>query len=307
MDVYAANGMAGTWTLVVDFNDTAIASPSTGNEVSQHYTGRVELNSLVSASAPTLPDSASTVESGTLTVPVTLTNHGSSPEDFFLDPRLNSSTTYTLAGNGNTSDVPVPLPAGEGGPAWLVPTETSSLAASATSTIPMTFDLGEFGDGADPDIASFTPGSTGGSTTPSLSISASAGSLSPGLWAGAQAPAATAGFVNPDPTTGTASFTVNATTQAFDLGALPSQGDFWYGEVNLSSPPTLPTFNPLFTIKPGQSRVIDLTITPSQDGAAGTVVQGTVYVDVLAAFNQVQLGGITASDVIGIPYEYTVG
>jgi hypothetical protein len=307
MDAYAANAMAGTWTLVVDFNDTAIASPSTGNEVSQHYSGRIQLSSLVSASATTLPDNTSTVESGPITVPVTLTNHGSSPEDFFLDPRLNSSTTYSLAGNGATSDVPVPLPAGAGGPAWLVPTETSSLAASATSTIPMTFDLGQFGDGADPDVASFTPGSTGGSTTPSLSISASAGSLSPGLWSGAQAPPATAGFVNPDPTTGTASFTVNATTRAFDLGALPDQGDFWYGQVNLTSPPTLPTFNPLFTIKPGQSRVINLTITPSQNGSAGTVVQGTVYVDVLAAFNQVQLGGITASDVIGIPYEYTIG
>ena len=53
--------------------------------------------------------------------------------------------------------------------------------------------------------------------------------------------------------------------------------------------------------------MINLTITPSQDGTAGTVVSGTLYVDVFAAFNEVQLGGLTASDVLSIPYEYTIG
>jgi Subtilase family/Peptidase inhibitor I9 len=307
MDVYAANAIPGTWTLVVDFNDPALATPSTGNETSQHYTGQIKLSSLVSATASTLPDSASTTLSGSVTVPVTITNHGSSPEDFFLDPRLDGSTTYPLNGNGATSDVPVPLPVGTPGPAWLVPTETSELGASAVSTVPMTFDLGEFGDGADPDIASYTPGSTAGSTTPSLTVAAGSGSLSPGLWAGAQAPPATNGFVTPDATTGTATFTVNAATQTFDLGALPSQGDFWYGQVGFSSPPTLPDFNPTFTIAPGQSRVVDLVITPSQDGSAGTTVSGTLYVDVFAAFNEIQLGGLTGSDVLSIPYEYKIG
>jgi hypothetical protein len=292
----------------VDFNDPVTATPSTGNETSQRYTGQIQLKSLVSASASTLPDSASTTLSSPVTVPVTITNHGSSMEDFFLDPRLNSTTTYPLIGQ-NTSDAPVPLPAGSGAPNWLVPTETSALDATATSTVPMTFDLGEFGDGADPDLASFTPGSTTTKTTPSVQVTAGTGSLSPGLWAGAQAPPATDGFVTPDTTTGTANFTLNATTQTFDLGALPSQGDFWYGQVGFSSPPTLPAFNQTFSIAPGQSKVIDLTITPSQDGSAGTVVSGTLYVDVFAAFNEILESGVpsTASDVLGIPYEYTIG
>ena len=309
MDAYAANAIPGTWTLVVDFNDPAVATPSTGNETSQRYTGQIQLKSLVSASASTLPDSASTTESAPVTVPVTITNHGSAPENLFLDPRLNSTTTYPLLdGSGSaTTAVQVPLTPGSAAPAWLVPTETSELDATATSTIPMTFDLGEFADGADPDLASFAPGSTAGSTTPSVTVSAGAGSLSPGLWAGAQAPPATDGFVTPDTTTGTATFALNATTQAFDLGALPDQGDFWYGEVGFSSPPTLPAFNPTFTIAPGQSKVINLTITPSQDGTAGTVVSGTLYVDVFAAFNEIQFGGLTASDVLSIPYEYKVG
>ncbi len=302
MDVYAANAIPGTWTLVVDFNDPAFATPSTGNENSQRYTGRIQLSSLVSASAPGLPDSASTTESSAVTVPVTITNHGSSAENFFLDPRLDSSSTYPLLGDGATSDVPVPLPVGSEGPAWLVPTETTSLAASAVSTIPMTFDLGEFADGADPDVASFTPGSSGGSTTPSLTVTASAGSLSPGEWSGAQAPAATDGFTNPDTTSGTATFTVNATTQTFDQGASSNVGDFWLETVSSSA-----TFDPLFTIEPGHSATIDLTITPSADGSAGTVVHGTLYVDVFAAWNEIQEDGLTGSDVIAIPYEYTIG
>ncbi len=302
MDVYAANAIAGRWTLIVDFNDPAFATPSTGNEVAQHYTGRIQLGSLVSASAPTLPHSASTTESGTITVPVKITNHGKSAENFFLDPRLNSSTVYPLVGMNNTN-VPVPLPAGSGGPEWLVPTGTTELAASAVSTVPMTFDLGEFGDGADPDVASFTPGSTSGSTTPSLTVTSGAGSsLSPGLWAGAQAPPATNGFVNPITTSGTASITVNATTRTFDPGASSDEGDFWQSTIMSSI-----AFNPLFTIKPGQTRTINVTITPSAEGTAGTVVNGTLYVDVFAAFNEIQLGGLTGSDVIGIPYAYTVG
>jgi hypothetical protein len=301
MDVYAAKAIPGTWTLVVDFNDPAFATPSTGNEVSQHYSGRIQLSSLVSASAPALPDSASTSESGKITVPVTITNHGQAPENFFLDPRLNSSKVYPLVGE-NASNVPVPLPGGKSTPSWTVPTETSGLAASAVSTVPMTFDFGEFADGADPDIPSYLPGSTAGSETPSLSVTTSAGSLSAGLWSGAQAPPATNGFVNPDKTNGKATITVNATTQTFDPGAATAAGDFWLTSISSSA-----KFNPLFSIKPGRSRTIDLTITPSDDGTAGTVVHGTLYVDVFAAFNEAQFGGSTGSDVISIPYEYKIG
>ena len=32
-----------------------------------------------------------------MTVPVTITNNGDAPEDFFIDPRLNTSDTIALA------------------------------------------------------------------------------------------------------------------------------------------------------------------------------------------------------------------
>lgn len=121
---------------------------------------------------------------------MTITNHGKSPENFFLDPRENSSTVYPLIGSDATN-TPVPLPGGSASPSWIVPAETSELAASAVSTVPMTFDFGEFGDGADPDVPSFKPGSTGGSKTPSLTVTSGTGALSPGLWSGVQAPPAT--------------------------------------------------------------------------------------------------------------------
>jgi hypothetical protein len=57
----------------------------------------------------------------------------------------------------------------------------------------------------------------------------------------------------------------------------------------------------------GTHRTIKLKITPASDGAAGTVVHGTLYVDVFAAFNESAFGGIAGSDVIAIPYEYRIG
>jgi Peptidase inhibitor I9 len=301
MDVSAANAIPGTWTLVVDFNDPALATPSTGNEVSQHYSGNIQLTSLVSASAPALPDNASTSESGSVVVPVKITNNGKASENFFLDPRLDGSSVYPLIGM-HTKNVAVPLPNGKFPPQYLVPTETSQLAASAVSTVPMTFDFGQFNGAADPDVASYSPGSTAGSTTPTVNVTAGAGSLSAGLWTAAQAPPATNGFVNPITTKGKATFTVNATTRTFDPGASSNVGDFWLDTISSSA-----SFNPLFTIKPGQTRTINLTITPALDGTSGTVVQGTLYVDVFAAFNEIQFGGLTGSDVVALPYEYKVG
>lgn len=254
----------------------------------------------MTARAPALPDSAGTTEPGPVTVPVTITNHGKSRESFFLDPRLASEKTYSLAGQ-HTAQVPVPLPNGKFPPTWIVPTETSQLVASAVATVPMGFDLGPFADGGDPDAASFAPGAAA-SRRPSLTVTSGRGALAPGLWSGAQAPSATDGFVKPDKTRGKATFTVKATTRAFDPGASSGVGDLWLRAVSRSA-----AFNPLFVIRPGQSRTIDLKITPSRDGSAGTVVHGTLYVDVFAAYNESLFDGLAGSDVIAIPYEYKIG
>jgi subtilase family protein len=301
LDVYAARALAGRWTLIVDFNDPFLtATPGVGNEVSQRFSGRIALRSLITARAPALPDSASRTEAGPVTVPVTITNHGKSAQDFFLDPRLDSDTSYRLIGQ-HAGGVPVPLGNGKFPPTWVVPAETKTLAASAASTVPRTFDFGPFADAGDPDAASFAPGGRA-SSKPSLTVTASAGGLSPGLWSGAPAPSARSGFVAPDAKKGKATFTVRATTQTFDRGATPAHGDLWLDSISRSA-----RFSPLFVIKAGQSRTIELRITPSANGAVGTVVHGTLYVDVDAAFNESLFDGVAGSDVIAIPYEYTIG
>ena len=100
----------GTWTLVVTF-----ISPTPGTEVADPFTGTVSFAPAWLA-APTLPDSASKQLQAAVakTIPVTITNTGTAPEDYFLDPRLATTTTMTLApltpalGNGsNTSTLPL--------------------------------------------------------------------------------------------------------------------------------------------------------------------------------------------------------
>ncbi len=126
LTAYTLDPVPGIWTLVVDF-----AEPVEGNELSDAYTGTIVFNG-VHASAAGLPDSASTtLASGTpVTVPVSITNNGAAPEDVFIDPRLTTSTTISLAPQVGSS-LTVPLPMNGEPPIVLVPSETSIRAGGA--------------------------------------------------------------------------------------------------------------------------------------------------------------------------------
>ena len=89
---YAVNPVPGRWTLIIEFAD-----PVAGNELFQPYSGDIVFNAS-SASAPALPDSAATtLKAGTaVTVPVTITNNGASPQELFLDPQLDTTVVMTL-------------------------------------------------------------------------------------------------------------------------------------------------------------------------------------------------------------------
>src|SRR4029077_21206485 len=103
------------------------------------------------------------------------------------------------------------------------------------------------------------------------------------------------------PADGTAVTTVNtamtALTQQFDTSASPSTGDFWRFAV---SPLAASASYNLFTVSPGQTRTISLTVTPS--APSGTVVRGILYIDDFVD----SLQFLSGSQLQALPYAYTV-
>jgi hypothetical protein len=292
LTAYTRSPVPGTWTLVVDF-----AEPVVGNEISQPFTGNIVFNK-VKASAAGLPNSASTtLRAGVpITVPVTITNNGSAPGDFFIDPRLNTTQTLTLATQfGSTNSVSLPLVGNP--PIFLVPTETSSIHVSETSSLPTMFDFSV--QPTDPDLASSSSG-----PGPLCATSNSATYTPPGGWVSAGLWFATPSECGPYPTAapaGTATASMTAQTKAFDSAVTSPTGDFWPAGLNDVS-----SFNPV-VLGAGQSATVNVTITPS--GPAGTVVSGNLNVDVLSlSVPPPAYGQLTSGDELAaFPYEYTIG
>jgi hypothetical protein len=288
LTAWTLNPVPGTWTLIVDF-----AEPIVGDELSQPFSGNIEFNA-VSVSAPGLADSTATdLAAGTpVNVPVSVTNNGVSPELFFVDPRLNTSTTLTLAPEFGTSDK-VPLPA-VSYPLWLVPTETSSVSVTATSSVAAMFDTGP--NPGDPDLASSSLGAGPlCNLTPSVTYTPPGRSVTAGVWY------ALPSECGPYPPGGAVAATtvMNATAvaKAFDPAVTSDTGDVWLSSVNPSN-----VIAPV-TINPGQTVVINVTITPS--GASGTHVSGNLYIDdFLASISP--YGQLSGDELAALPYSYTI-
>jgi hypothetical protein len=299
---YAVDPVPGMWTLILEFAD-----PVAGNELSQPYSGNIVLNAS-SASAPALPDSAATtLTAGTaVTVPVTITNNGASPQELFLDPRLDTTTTMTLPTiPPSTSQSTLPNTNFQF-PYWFIPNETSSLTVNQTSTVPAMFDIGA--GAGDPDLASSAPaggppGSLCGSTA-SLTYAPPGGVVTPGQWVAGPSgcgPYPTAG------TSGTATDTLSILAKAFDPTVTAPLGDYNLTAIHPGETPAMTV------LQPGQSTVVPVTITPS--GAVGSVVRGTLYVDALVggllpvggASGVLPAGQISGVEMAALPYEYTIG
>jgi hypothetical protein len=287
LSAWTLNPTPGTWTLIVEF-----AEPVVGDEVSQPYTGSIVFNG-VHASAAGLPDSASTtLASGTpVTVPVSITNNGVAPEAFFIDPRLSTNATISLASQSSNT---VTLPMTGATPLWLVPTETSSFQVSQTSSTPAMFDTSPLP--GDPDLASASSGSAAlCSTTASVAFAPTGGTVTAGLWA---ADPTECGPYATQAAPGTATDTMNVVTKAFDPAVSSAPGDVWQLSVNPSA-----SVSPVI-INAGQTATINVTITPSAN--SGSVVSGNLYVDDLAGPLALS-GQVTGDELAALPYEYTVG
>jgi len=191
------------------------------------------------------------------------------------------------------------LPASGNIPEWLVPTETTSIALSQSSTVPAMFDFGSVV--GDPDLFSF--GATPGSLCDTSEFGLYApffDHLSAGVWY-AQ-PQECGPYASNGPA-GSATVTATVRTKAFDSSVTTSVngnaiGDNWAEGVAGVISPTA------WVLPPGGSATFEVTITPS--AASGTVVKGTLYVDDLLA-GVPPYGQYTGSEIDALPYEYRVG
>jgi len=286
---YTLHPVQGIWTLIVEFSE-----PIVGDEISQRFTGDIEFND-VQAFAPALPHSPSdSLTAGApVTVPVTVTNTGAATEGIFIDPRLDATSDVELeAVYPNT----VGLPMTSYFPTWMVPSETSSVSISQSSSLPAMFDWGPYA--GDPDLPSANLGSGPlCSTTESSSYSPSGGTVTQGLWSAA--PTECGPYVAPAPA-GSATINMWAETKEFDTSVSSPTTDIFEGAIDASILYAAPT---VAVIGPGQTAVIDVTITPS--GPSGTVVNGTLYVDALAD-GVAPYGQFSGNELAALPYSYTI-
>ncbi|HEY6494714.1 MAG TPA: S8 family serine peptidase [Trebonia sp.] len=300
----AVDPEAGRWTLIMAF-----AQPVAGTEVSDPYTGDVDFNpaGTIGPEKP-LPHGTTLAPGKAVTVPVKIINESNAPQDYFLDPRLDTATTMTLApvvpgpttplaaGSAKTS---LPISATATTALYFVPSLTSSIAVRQTSTRPAMTDLAT-AFGGDPDVG--IPGLSKGplcGTSASAAYTPSGGTVTSGLWepapteCGPYAKAASAA---------TATDTLTVTTPGFDPGVTVSTGDVQQlargaaaGNAGLSG---------AVEVQPGASAIVTVTFRPA--GQAGSVVNGTLYLDTLQ--NGVPVYGQLAGDVVtALPYSYKVG
>lgn len=286
---YTLDPVPGVWTLIVAFGE-----PVPGNEISQPYSGNIQFNEM-QASASGLPDNVATTLPGgvPVTASVTVTNNGTAPQAYFVDPRLNATQPLVLASfDGITA---VNLPNTGSYPQWLVPTETSGVSVSQTSTLPTMFDVGS--DIGDPDLASASlkAGSLC-STTPTASYNPPGGTAPAGLW---YASPSECGPYTTAAAAGSATDSMTVQTRGFDNAVTSTTGDFWLSAINPAN-----STSPLI-LSPGETGTITVTITPS--GASGTVVEGTLYLGVIASgLPTAAYATYTADEVAAFPYAYTI-
>jgi hypothetical protein len=288
VDLYHAQPAPGQWTIALQW-----AQPVSGLELQEPFTGTIGFGKLpISSNLPT----GTALKSGKAhTYQVTIHNSGQAPEDYFVDPRLNSTVTLALPDqNPNIDAASLTLPLagsvdnGPPFPYYLVPTETSQISETLTGSKPVNFDSSYFP--GDPDLEGTLSGN-------SAKLTYSNPEISPGLW-----------DLNPseigpyNTTTGapkvTASATFTAATKAFDATVSSSTGDFWSAFEGLTS-----TLTPVY-IPAGASATVTVTITPS--GSSGSTDAGTLYVDDLTLAGFEGFADPNGDEVAAIPYSYTI-
>ena len=298
LDATVLNPDKGTWTLVVNF-----AGPIPGVAVADPFTGTVSFSTAGTESSATLPEKTTLPAGVSVTIPVTITNTGSATEDYYLDPRLSTRTTLTLApvtyalGSG-TNTLTIPGLDTATFPLYWVPSQSSSITVKQTSTIGAMTDLSP--TNADPDVASsgLKSGSLCGRSA-TVSYTAPGSDLTPGLWGSDPTPC---GPFTTAAKSGKATDKATVATNAFNSAMTVSTGDLQQEALGAGASKKISTN--IVELAPGATKVVDVTLKPS--GKAGTVVSGTLYLDDEAT-GLPPYGVTYSSEVAALPYSYTIG
>ncbi|MFL4952989.1 hypothetical protein ACJ6WE_38160, partial [Streptomyces sp. MMS24-I31] len=281
---------AGRWALVVRGT-----GPATGDRPDRPFHGTVRLDTL-DIHAVGLPQGSAVPAGRPISAALRVRNTGAAPQSLFVDPRLDTKGRLALSPLQPAESVALPQSAGAPSPAWLVPTRTSAVQAQAVSDRTVMFDLGSVT--GDPQVISTT------GTTAQTGFAASA--VTAGMWAAGLTQTGPFGPQGAPP--GTATMTMTVSTRLFDTTVTSATDDLWQQSVRPAHRLRV------LTVRPGESLDIPVTITPA--GAAGTVVRGTAYLDSLVVgdaatwsshrFSVTRPALATGNELAGFSYEYRI-
>jgi hypothetical protein len=280
---FRANPQPGRWKFVLLQNFF-----SSGNQTSLTFSARIAFNT-ANVTAPGLPNSATTALSASgapVTIAINVTNTGAITQAFFADARLGALSVSALPQFGCNGVLTLPGSCGF----FIVPPETASVQFVAQSVVPISadaFNLVGYNVGAtgSPDIYAKSAG-------PDTVVASLSEPEVP--WGGWEV---VPSLVGPYGAGGAPTEPVTmdgfALLQPFDAAAAADSGDLW-SDIMFGTN----TFNPLL-LAPGQSGVINLTITPDAT-QVGKAVSGFVYIDTWNPTVQ------TGDEMVRIPYSYTI-
>ncbi len=281
-NVHVVNPAAGLWTLIITFAPTV-----SGTALSEPFTVNLD-ESPADVTARGVPRGNRINAGHPATASIRVTNTGTGPEAYFVDGRTDALTQYSLPALDGP-DTTVPLNFSQNIPFYLVPSETTSIegTASTTGTEPIQFDMGA--PTGDPDVVSGQGASVAAGVTGSP-VTAGEWDIAPDV----VGPFGASGAASPEPV----DTTLTATTEAFDPAISSGTGDLWQMAVGGGL-----TVTPV-VVEPGQSATIPVTIAPT--GTAGTAVSGVLYLDDDSLWSLYGGLAVDANTVAAIPYSYRI-
>ncbi|MGX7681788.1 S8 family serine peptidase [Jatrophihabitans sp. DSM 45814] len=293
--LFDANPLPGRWHLVV-----VVQNPVSGAELAQAFHGAVTFNGVQTQSSG-LPNSANKVlKAGkAVTATVLIRNTGVQPIAVGADPRLNKVSTIQPVPIGGA--LTFPLPDTSNAPQYIIPPDTSSFTAAASSTLPAQVEI-QNGAGAGFDVFGDLQAAKAGSTVSVATVRETDGFISKGLWFTNVSELGP--YTDDGPPAGQTTITASMRTAGFDPAVTSSTDD----PFRISVDATSDGFGTPILINPGQVGAIQVVITPQ--GKKGSVVAGHLNLVTPSTLptGPTALPQVTTGEVISVlPYQYTIG